>query len=285
MVLNLQPLIGFRNKAAFAPAPAVEQAVMAQAQGQGPPPGQDPAAAQGGGGPPPGAPPGAGPGGPPPGAPPGMPPGQPGQDPAAAQGGPPPGGDPGAAAGGPDPSIQAMIQQEIQKAMAQQQQMMGGAGAGSGKPGGSMKFEPHHMQQLLHTVTAQNALLRGIAEKMGLEIPATALIDSQPPLAMPGQPPQAPPQPGAAGPPPSQVAQQLPSLPPAAAKAASAGVLDLSRLRRKGPVRQPVDTAKLASARLDRLDTGRVVAVHPDDAPLRRISAAKLASVLGGRRR
>jgi len=211
------------EKAAFTPSPAVAQAVMAQAQ-QGAPPGMDPAAA--GGGMPPGA------------APPGM-------DPMAAAGGMPPGMDPAAAgappgpppeAGPPPPSpIEDKLDQLIQLMQSQQQAAAGGAapGGAGGKPAtSSVKIDPAHFQQMTHKINVMESILRQLADGMGLQVPAGELFDLHPPAgAAPGPvpaPAAAAPAGGGGGPPPSAIAQQLPPLPPIAAKSSS--IADLARI-------------------------------------------------------
>ena len=229
------------EKTAFAPSPAVAQAVMAQGQGGG-----DPMAQAGG------APPGMPPGGPPPGA------GGPPPD----AGGPPP-GDP---SGGGDgfSTLTAKLDQLIQ---LQQQAQQGAGGVGpNGKPNtASLKFEPQHFHSMVHKVNNMETVLSRIADAMGLEIPASSLL-GQPnpgtPADAPGGPAAAPPggapapgsapagPAGAGGPPPSQIAQQLPSLPPVAAKAAA---VDVARALGgfavpADPVQTPTNTAaRLAS--------------------------------------
>lgn len=212
------------EKAAFTPSPAVAQMVMGG--------GGDPS--QGG------APPGAG--GPPPGAPAGPPPGAGGPPPGA--GGPPP-GDPAAAGGAPSPDVggapggpqdpQAAKMDQILQLL----QQGGGATGPGGKPAtASLKIEPHHWHQLMHDISAQKAILTALAEKLGLEVPAAQVLNMQPPVPGPGGAAPGAPAPGgaAAGAPPSQVAQQLPSLPPVAAKSAADGSALVRRLTGGTPV-------------------------------------------------
>ena len=126
-------------------------------------------------------------------------------------------------------------------------QMMQQSGAGGTGPGGkpataSLKIEPHHWHQLMHDVSAQKSVLMAIAEKLGIEVPASQVLNMQPPVpgGAPGAAPGAPGAPGAApapgGAPPSQVAQQLPTLPPVAAKAAADGNATVKRLTGGTPV-------------------------------------------------
>lgn len=216
------------EKVAFTPSPSVAQEVMAQAQA-GPPPGGDPAAG--------GAPPGMPPGGPPPGmdpaaaggAPPGMapggaPPGPP-MDPSA----PPPGAGPTGATG-PDP-VMARLDQMSQQIQQIQQGGAGGPGA-NGKPvTASVKVEPHHIQSMSHDISVMKHVIGEMARMFDIKIPAQQVFGMQPPVSAPGAPPPAGPggpapqaqgaPPEAGGAPPSQVAQQLPALPPAIGKAAS----------------------------------------------------------------
>lgn len=212
------------TKEAFTPSPAIAQAVMQQAQGGGGDPsmgGGDPSA----GGVPPGMDPaamgaamgqGPGPGG-------GAPPAPPG-----------PAGDPSAGAGGgsADPALAAKLDQILQQ-LQQQGGGQGGVGP-NGKPNtASVKFEPQHFHQIQHDLSNIKSVMVQLADAMGLQVPASAMIQQPAPGApAPTDPNQAGAQ-GAApaggqptGPPPSNVAQQLPSLPPAAQKAAT----DLGRL-------------------------------------------------------
>lgn len=191
-------------KAAFTPSPAVAQQAMADASGP------------------------AGPQGPmPPGAPQGMPPG----DPAAMAGAQPP-VDPAAAAGGPapvpqpepappppqDPAIGQILQ------MLQQMQQSGAAGGpAGGKPAtANIKIEPHEFHALKHDVSTVKHILGEMARVFDIKIPAQHVLSMQPPVpSAPGGDQAAGPVPAApSGPPPSQIAQQLPALPPIAAKAA-----------------------------------------------------------------
>lgn len=203
------------TKEAFTPSPAMEQQVLSGGGGGGGmPSGMDPAmmAQMGGGG---ASPPGAMPGGPEGGG--GMPPGT---DPAAAGGAPP--------TDSPDP-LHAKLDTLI-NLMQQQQQGQGGGPGQPGKPNtASIKFEPAHFQQMTHDVSAMKAVMGRIAEAMGIEVPASAMLNMPSPgQALPGAPGQASPPGGgpnaqaAAAPPqapPSQIAQ---ALPPVAAKAAGA---------------------------------------------------------------
>ncbi len=214
------------EKAAFSPAPGVQQAVMGQAQA-GPPPGMDPAA----GGAPPGMPPGAG-------APPGPPPGM---DPMA--GGAPP----------PDPNVPAApspVEAKLDQMMGLLQQYsqaggMPGAGPGGKPPTTSLKLEPQHFHEVKHDISNIKAVLVQMADQMGLQIPASELLN-QPAPGQAAAPPGAPPggDPGAGPPPgPPPFAQKLPPLPPAVAKAAADSV-----------ARTPLMTEAL-----DRLGAGYVV--------------------------
>lgn len=242
------------TKEAFTPSPAIAQAVMQQAQGGG---GGDPS--QGG------APPG------------GMPPGgDPAAMDAAMQGQPGPGGGAPPAPSGPqgdpspggssDPALSAKLDQLTQLI---QQQAQSGGGA-NGKPNmASVKFEPQHFHQIQHDLSNIKAVMMQLADAAGLQVPASTLIQQPPPGSpAPGDPNQAGApgaQPGVAGPPgaqqppPSNVAQQLPSLPPTAQKTASHE--DIQRLA--NGFRVPSDAkprnrssvasiAKLAAAKLGR---------------------------------
>lgn len=249
-----------QTKEAFTPSPAIAQAVMQQAQGGG---GGDPSQGGAGGG----DPAAAG------GMPPGMDPaamnaamqGQPAPGPGG--GAPPapsgPAGDP-SPGGSSDPALSAKLDQLMQ--MIQQGGQGGGAGGvgPNGKPNtASVKFEPQHFHTIVNKISNMEKVLTQMADSMGLQMPASELIQ-QPSLG--GAPlPGADGQPAAGGapaggqdpnaPPPSNVAQQLPALPPAAGKAASAD--DIHRLangwrvaqdrgRKPGPV---AAIAKLAAGR------------------------------------
>lgn len=205
-------------KESFTASPAVEQAVMAQAQGGDP--------SQGAGGPQGAPPPDAGGGAPP------MPP--PGQDPGMAQAAPPP---PDAQSPGGDP-----LSMKVDQLTQMVQQLVQGGGAGGAGPNGkpntaSVKFEPQHFHQVTHDISVMKTILHQMADALGLQVPASSLLS----VPAPGQ--QAPGAPGGApggaqvaqgaappaggpdqggGPPASQIAQQLPNLPPVASKAAGA---------------------------------------------------------------
>jgi len=208
------------TKEAFTPSPAIAQAVMQQAQGGG---GGDPS--QGGGAPPGGMPPG----------------GDPAAMDAAMQGQPGPGGGAPPAPSGPqgdpspggssDPALSAKLDQLTQ--LIQQQAQAGGGAGANGKPNmASVKFEPQHFHQLQHDISNIKAVMMQLADAAGLQVPASTLIQQPAPGAPAPTDPSQPgaqggqPQPGGAAaggaqPPPSNVAQQLPSLPPVAQKAAS----------------------------------------------------------------
>lgn len=220
---KLQPT----TKEAFTPSPAIAQQVMGQAQA-GADPGVAAAMAGGAGGGPggPGGPGGdpAAQGGPPGGAPGGAPPGA---DPAAAGGAPP--DQTGSPAAAPQDPTAAKLDQILQLMQA------GGGGAGGMGPNGkpntaSVKFEPQHFHTLVHKISNMEAVLTRLADAMGLEVPASELLQQPAPgssaAPMPGPAGQAgagQAQPAAApaGPPPSQIAQQLPALPAVAGKAAA----------------------------------------------------------------
>lgn len=214
-------------KSAFTPSPAIAQQVMAQAGGGGGPGGPP-----GAGGPPPGPPGGGDPsaGGPPPGMPPmdpsaggaPPPPPMPQPDPNA----PPPGAGPTGAVGA-DP-VAAKLDQLMQ--MMQQQQGGGGMGA-NGKPQtASIKVEPQQFHALVHDVSAVKHVIGEMARMFDIKVPATHMLNMQPPaVPQPGAPDPnaagaaaaAGSSPGAGGPSPSQIAMQLPQLPPVASKAGS----------------------------------------------------------------
>lgn len=245
------------TKAAFIPSPAVAQAVMAQAQGQIPPPGMDPGA-----GPPPGGAPPAG----------GMPPGgaeaPPGAMPPDAA---PPSPDGGAGPAPLDPALLAAIEAAVQKGLAVQAGTPGAAGAPGAtvaKPGASVKIDPMQFHQMAHDISVQKLIMRQMADAMGLQIPAgdlTTLQSAPPASAQTAAPPGGAPASGAASQPaapPSQVATALPNLPPAAAKAA-------------------VDLSELAALRLR---AGVAVPAGPSTPITRpRFDAARLARTLSGR--
>jgi hypothetical protein len=140
----------------------------------------------------------------------------------------------------------------------------GGVGP-NGKPNmASLKFEPQHFHTVVNKIHNMERVLTQIADAMGIQMPASELIN-QPALAdapLPGQPGQGQGQGPAggqpAGPPPSNVAQQLPSLPPVAQKAAG----DLGRLANgfrvpRDPEPQRVKKAG-AAAGIARLAAGRL---------------------------
>ena len=230
------------EKQAFTPAPAVAQAVMAQAQGG------DPSMGAGG------MPPGGMPPGPPPGPDAGLPPGAAPAPPPEAQAAPP-------QDAGPSP-VEAKLDQLLQ--LMQQQQQAGAAGP-NGKPAtASVKIDPAHFQQVVHKITVMESIMRQLADGMGLQVPAGELFDMQPPVTPPGQPAPAP---APAGPAPSNIAQQLPSLPPVASKAAATPVAGLSKLAGPGV------------ADLARIDSG--TAVDPVNEPEQAQPTNRVAGILG----
>lgn len=243
------------EKAAFAPSPGIQQAVMAQAQGGGMPPG----------GPMPGGDPAQQAGAPAGGPPPGMSP-----DPAAGQAGPPPDASTPSPADAKIDQLTQMMQQLVQA------QAQGGAGPG-GKPNtASLKFEPQHFHQVVHDISNIKSVLTQMADQLGLQVPASELLSQPAPGQTPppgtgqdpaqaaaGGPPAAP---GGAQPPGGAVAQQLPALPPVAAKAAGAGREDVART--------PLDVAALG-----RLGTGW--AVGGAESPKGGTKTAKLAAFVG----
>lgn len=231
-------------KEAFSPSPAMQQAAMGQGQPV-PPGGMDPTMAGG--------------------APPGVDPA------AAAAGGQQPPADPNVPAG-PDPTILELKQMMTQ--LIQQQQ--GGVGPNGKSNTVSMKLEPGHFQQMTHKIDNIEKVLTQMADQLGLQVPASELLNQtapgQTPPMDPGQAgatPGGPPGAGAAGPgqpgsPPS-MAQQLPSLPgmpPAVSKAANADsiarsagmVSDLGRLG-TGFVVSGSDTPKAGGSLVVKLAT------------------------------
>ena len=204
----LKRLQEIREKQAFTPSPMLEQMVMQQAQ-------------QGGGGPPGGLPPGmdpsqmaamAGGGGPPP-----------GMDPAAAGGAPPadPAAGPPQAPGGVDPN---MIAQIVQQTLAAQQQQGGAGGAGGTGKGGGKQEHMMLLHHIKHDMQVMKAVQQRLADALGIQIPASEVLSMQPPAPTP---PSDPAQQGGGGQSPqadqmaSQIASQLPTLPPVASKSAS----------------------------------------------------------------
>lgn len=205
----LKRLQEIREKQAFTPSPMLEQMVMQQAQ-------------QGGGGPPGGPPPGmdpsqmaamAGGGGPPP-----------GMDPAAAGGAPPadPAAGPPQAPGGVDPN---MIAQIVQQTLAAQQQQGGAGGAGGTGKGGGKQEHMMLLHHIKHDMQVMKAVQQRLADALGIQIPASEVLSMQPPAPTPPSDPAQ--QGGGGGQSPqadqmaSQIASQLPTLPPVASKSAS----------------------------------------------------------------
>ena len=204
----LKRLQEIREKQAFTPSPMLEQMVMQQAQ-------------QGGGGPPGGLPPGMDPsqmaamagGGPPP-----------GMDPAAAGGAPPadPAAGPPQAPGGVDPN---MIAQIVQQTLAAQQQQGGAGGAGGTGKGGGKQEHMMLLHHIKHDMQVMKAVQQRLADALGIQIPASEVLSMQPPAPTPPSDPAQ--QGGGGGQSPqadqmaSQIASQLPTLPPVASKSAS----------------------------------------------------------------